>query len=89
MEKYNFTPLEEEMFMLLNSLKKQDDDKDVVFAVALMCMDSEEAQQKVVDYIKANKDNASLEDVCRFLNTMFEPLETSDDDEDDVDDVPA
>ena len=88
MEKYNFTPLEEEMFMLLNSLKKQNDDKDVVFAVALMCMDSEEVQQKVVDYIKVNKDNTSLEDVCRFLNTMFEPLETSDD-EDDVDDVPA
>ena len=88
MEKYNFTPLEEEMFMLLNSLKEQDDDKDVVFAVALMCMDSEEAQQKVVDYIKVNKDNTSLEDVCCFLNTMFEPLETSDD-EDDVDDVPA
>ena len=88
MEKYNFTPLEEEMFMLLNSLKKQNDDKDVVFAVALMCMDSEEVQQKVVDYIKVNKDNTSLEDVCRFLNTMFEPLETSDD-EDDVGDVPA
>ncbi len=88
MEKYNFTPLEEEMFMLLNSLKKQNDDKDVVFAVALMCMDSEEVQQKVVDYIKVNKDNTSLEDVCRFLNTMFEPLETSDD-EDDVDEVPA
>ena len=88
MEKYNFTPLEEEMFMLLNSLKKQNDDKDVVFAVALMCMDSEEVQQKVVDYIKVNKDNTSLEDVCRFLNTMFEPLETSDD-EDDIDEVPA
>ena len=53
-----------------------------------MCMDSEEVQQKVVDYIKVNKDNTSLEDVCRFVNTMFEPLETSDD-EDDVGDVPA
>ncbi|MBR5088473.1 MAG: hypothetical protein IK093_03510 [Ruminiclostridium sp.] len=88
MEKYNFTPLEEEMFMLLNSLKKQDDDKNVVFAVALMCMDSEETQQKVVEFIKANKDNTSLDDVCSFLNTFFEPLETSDD-EDDVDEVPA
>ena len=88
MEKYDFTPLEEEMFMLLNSLKKQDDDKDVVFAVALMCMDSEDVQQKVVDFIKANRERMSLEDVCRFLNTMFEPLETSDD-EDDIDEVPA
>lgn len=88
MEKYNFTPLEEEMFALLHSLKEQDDDKNVVFAVALMCMDSEEVQQKVVDYIKTHKESTSLEDVCRFLNTMFEPLETSDD-EDDINDVSA
>lgn len=77
-----------ELLDLLCDLRKEKGDADVAFAISLMVLENEEAQNKVVDYIKANKDNTSLEDVCRFLNTMFEPLETSDD-EDDIDEVPA
>ena len=84
MENSDISEKMSELLDLLNGLKREKGDSDVAFAVALMCMDSEDAQQEVIGYIKANNDNTSLEDVCRFLNTMFEPLETSDDDEDDV-----
>ena len=84
MENSNISERMSELLDLLNGLKREKGDSDVAFAVALMCMDSEEAQQEVIGYIRSNRETVSLEDVCRFLNTMFEPLETSDDDEDDV-----
>ena len=87
MENSDISAKMSELLDLLNGLKREKGDSDVAFAVALMCMDSEEAQQKVIDYISSGRETVSLEDVCRFLNTMFEPLETSDDE--DEDDVPA
>ena len=68
---------------LLCKLKKEKNDADVAFAISLMVIDNEEAQRKVIDHIK-NNDNISLEDVCRFLNTMFEPLDISEDEEEEV-----
>ena len=79
-----------ELLELLRDLRKEKGDSDVAFAVSLMVLENEEAQKKVIDFIKNDKENTSLEDVCRFLDTMFEPLETSDEDEDDdADEVPA
>ena len=86
MKKTEFSETMNELLDLLCELKKENGDADVAFAVSLMVVDDENAQKKVVEYIRRSKEHISLEDVCRFLNTMFEPLETS---EDDADDVPA